>query len=449
MNAGEVKSVITSLDKAKDSKTILELLEVLKKDVVATEKFLRETKVGVAVNKLRTHADAEVSSLVKKIIKQWKEQVSKEKKTVKAPAKEPTPVEKVSPPAESKAGEAFVTSKPRNPANDGVSINIHDDSTRNGSISGLYTALAMTSDKFPNEIVKIAQEIEAETYKLTDSKVSDNYRNKMRSLIMNLRNKNNPELRARLLDRALKASKFVNMTNQELAPDALKKELADLHQKNLFDAQGAVQKRAVTDRFVCGKYGNSVEEIVCVYDEADLLRSNVPVIFLQGVKDMFALAHFLDQSSNFGHHVVVQTLCLFSGELPKDIVCNRVGIFVAAGISANSYLDCIIAFANMLLSMSSSSWRITRTGFHCESATTDFQGLSRFLPLWRVPWYCASGFPIEATMISTGLSLADAILETVDELLTNCNKLSMKNNIPELEIVQKIFGQSILPDNKF
>ncbi|KAG7716237.1 hypothetical protein KL933_003827 [Ogataea haglerorum] len=258
MDAHEVKTVIKSLDKAQDTKTIVELLEVLKKEVVATEKFLRETKVGVAVNKLRTHADVEVSSLVKKIIKQWKEQVSKEKKSSKAPPKESSPespaaTTSASPPVENRETKTFVTSKPRNPANDGVNINIHDNSTRNGSISGLYTALAMTSDKLPSEIVLIAQEIEAEAFKLTESKVSDQYRNKMRSLIMNLRNKNNPELRARLLSREIKSSKFVTMTNQELAPEALKKELADLHQKNLFDAQGAVQKRAITDRFVCGK----------------------------------------------------------------------------------------------------------------------------------------------------------------------------------------------------
>ncbi|GME83761.1 unnamed protein product [Ambrosiozyma monospora] len=75
----------------------------------------------------------------------------------------------------------------------------------------------------------------------------------MRSLIMNIRNKQNPQLRSKLLNGDIPASKLVTMSNAELAPDKLKEMMATLHQKNLFDAQGAVQKRAVTDRFVCGK----------------------------------------------------------------------------------------------------------------------------------------------------------------------------------------------------
>lgn len=43
------------------------------------------------------------------------------------------------------------------------------------------------------------------------------------------------------------------MTPNEMAPEALKKEIEKLHKQNLFDAQGATEKRAVTDRFTCGK----------------------------------------------------------------------------------------------------------------------------------------------------------------------------------------------------
>ncbi|GME90651.1 unnamed protein product [[Candida] boidinii] len=78
-------------------------------------------------------------------------------------------------------------------------------------------------------------------------------KNKMRSLIMNLRNKNNPELRKRVLNHEIQPSKFVKMTNQEMAPESLKETIKKLHQENLFNAQGAVEKKAVTDRFVCGK----------------------------------------------------------------------------------------------------------------------------------------------------------------------------------------------------
>lgn len=43
------------------------------------------------------------------------------------------------------------------------------------------------------------------------------------------------------------------MTSAELAPAALKEEMQRMKERNLFHAQGAVEKRAITDRFVCGK----------------------------------------------------------------------------------------------------------------------------------------------------------------------------------------------------
>ncbi|VEU21119.1 DEKNAAC102026 [Brettanomyces naardenensis] len=275
MDVREVKTIITNLEKTKDTKTIVQLLGILKEKVRATEHFLRLTKVGVAVNKLRSNADPEVSSLVKKIIKHWKEEVSKEKKDkhhkqdkahvvhssttkqteeeVKAAKEAEADGISVKTNGTTSQHAGFVTSKTRTPANDGIKVNFYENTTRNGSISGLYTALAIGSTVQPKDIVIVAKSIEERTFDCYDGKVSDKYRNKMRSLIMNLRNKKNPELREKVLNGELRPEKFVVMNSQELAPESLKKLVADLHQKNLFDAQGAVQKRAVTDRFVCGR----------------------------------------------------------------------------------------------------------------------------------------------------------------------------------------------------
>lgn len=243
MQVSEAKTIISDLDKATDTKAIVELLTVLKDKVQATEQFLRKTKVGVAVNKLRSNEDPEVSALVKKIIKQWKDEVSKEKHKKRAAA-----VKKSAP-----APAPVVSTKPRTPASDGVKLNYHDNSTRNGSISGLYTALAMGSTVDSEIIAKVAKDIEAAAYKVNDEKVEDKYRTKMRSLIMNLRNKKNPELRTRVVQGDIEPARFVAMTNEELAPESLKKVMQDMHEQNLFNAQGAVQKRAVTDRLVCGR----------------------------------------------------------------------------------------------------------------------------------------------------------------------------------------------------
>ena len=53
----------------------------------------------------------------------------------------------------------------------------------------LYTSLAVDRDDSPKHILRIAIEIEAEVYKSEYLKVSDSYRNRLRSFTMNLRNK--------------------------------------------------------------------------------------------------------------------------------------------------------------------------------------------------------------------------------------------------------------------
>lgn len=86
MDAKEVKSTISNLEKSAEDTTILKLLNILNDEVVPTEKLLRETKVGVVVNKYRGHDNKEISSLVKKMIRGWREAVQNEKNSKKKPA---------------------------------------------------------------------------------------------------------------------------------------------------------------------------------------------------------------------------------------------------------------------------------------------------------------------------------------------------------------------------
>lgn len=170
MEISEATTIVANLQKTKDTKTLIQLLEVLKEKVVPTEKFLRKTKVGIAVNRLRSNSDPAVSALVKTIIKSWKDEVFKEKRkkhqkqAAQSHASEDKSVKvesvKKEENNEQKSKEKFVSTKRRNPANDGVKINFYDNSTRNGCISGLYTALAMGSTAQPEDIVGVAKEVE-------------------------------------------------------------------------------------------------------------------------------------------------------------------------------------------------------------------------------------------------------------------------------------------------
>lgn len=274
MDTADIKTAVASLDKARtahDTSTLKDILQQLDAGIVATESLLRETKVGVHVNKLRTYDDAQVSSLVKRIIKKWKDQVSADKKKKRpqvAPAikAESGKIKDESNIASSSNNNSTATSTtntttsaplvkkgPRTPLTDGLKIETYPDTTRNRSISALYTAVALDTQLPSESILKTCTGIELAIFTQNKDKINDSYRNKLRSLILNMKNKNNPQLRANILNGTISASKLINMSSQELAPESLKKELETLHQKNLFDAQGAVEKRAVTDRFVCGK----------------------------------------------------------------------------------------------------------------------------------------------------------------------------------------------------
>ena len=95
---------------------------------------------------------------------------------------------------------------------DGVNTQLYENDTRNASVSALYTSLAVDRDDSPKHILRIAIEIEAEVYKSEYLKVSDSYRNRLRSFTMNLRNKKNPELRERILSKQILPAAFIKMT---------------------------------------------------------------------------------------------------------------------------------------------------------------------------------------------------------------------------------------------
>lgn len=199
------------------------------------------------MNKFRSNSNSEISSLVKTIIKLWKEAVKKKTSTGAL-----TNDKKVAA-SGGVDSKKFVTKGVRTPLNDGIKTDLYDDSTRNSSVAGLYTALLFDSNLFPEEILDVSKKIENEIYKLEFMVVNDSYRKRLRSLILSFKNKKNPELRSNVLSGAIKPHELVKMSPQEMAPEALKKEIEKIHKQNLFDAQGAVEKRAISSSFTCGK----------------------------------------------------------------------------------------------------------------------------------------------------------------------------------------------------
>lgn len=143
---------------------------------------------------------------------------------------------------------------PRSYANDGVKIAIYENNKdRNNVIGVLYNGLCIDSEHPPNAILKTAKDIEKELFSKERMDTGKAYKTRARTLASNLRQKNNPELRQRINNGDISPAKFVNMDPKDMAPEHLKQQLEDIKKKNLFNAQGATQERAVTDRFTCGK----------------------------------------------------------------------------------------------------------------------------------------------------------------------------------------------------
>lgn len=280
---------MTSLESAKTPDKILEILLILEKKVEPTEELLRETKLGIAVNKFRSHPSQSVSDKVKKIIQKWKVTVTSQKHKKVANNKElgskhsnsnsTQPQQTASSTTSGGSGGVSSTNnkpsvataattagaagsggvgtkinngQPRSAKTDGIRTDVHADKVRNSCIEVCYNSLVMDTDIAPDTVLTIAKGIEQVVFN-GEKGVTATYRTKMRSLCVNLKDKKNPMLRSRVVLGEISPERLYTMTPQEMASDELKVEIKELEKKNLFNAQGAKEKRATTDRFTCGK----------------------------------------------------------------------------------------------------------------------------------------------------------------------------------------------------
>ncbi|CAG8670568.1 5138_t:CDS:2, partial [Acaulospora colombiana] len=211
------------------------LLKKLKQSVVATEDTLRETKVGLTVGRLRTHESTEVSDLAKEIVKKWKGDVDDEKKkklsSLKAPVK---------------------SDGPRTAKSDGVSFPTLGDKTRDTCRLLIYDSLAIDSGAPIDLIMNRSTAVEQTVFDNCGSSNAD-YRQKMRSLYLNLKGKENPSLREGVVSGSIPAAKLAVMTSAEMASEERKQKDREIEQANLFKSLGAGEQQAETDAFQCGK----------------------------------------------------------------------------------------------------------------------------------------------------------------------------------------------------
>jgi transcription elongation factor S-II len=107
----------------------------------------------------------------------------------------------------------------------------------------------------PDEVLRVAREVELAAFSKFQPDSSEPYKTKMRSLYQNLKNKSNPELRKRVLTGEIAAIKLVTMSHEELMSPARREEDKKLMKENMDKAMVAQEEKSVSTSLQCGKCG--------------------------------------------------------------------------------------------------------------------------------------------------------------------------------------------------
>jgi transcription elongation factor S-II len=137
---------------------------------------------------------------------------------------------------------------------DNVNVKRTGDETRDNCIGLIYNGLAYRSTASENSVITKAVEIEKAAYHEYKGTTKE-YKDKMRSLFSNLKNRMNQELGPRVLDGSITAARFVVMTHEQLKSAEQKKQEESLQIENMKKAQVPMAEKSISDALKCGKCG--------------------------------------------------------------------------------------------------------------------------------------------------------------------------------------------------
>ncbi|ORY80360.1 transcription elongation factor [Protomyces lactucae-debilis] len=234
-------------------KTATDILATLRTRVLASDSVLRDTKIGLTVGKLRKHEDKLVAAAATELVKKWKNEVT----SAKAPSgttetSATTATGKEDGKATDGKNAAASTKTPRTVDTDKIHYALLNDAVRNNCVKLVYNGLAIDSDERPAAILEKARALEATVFEQFDRKAEAGYKQKIRSLFLNLKG-NNISLRHDVLDGTLSVERLAVMTADEMASDEVKARNEALQKANIFNAMAATAQVASTDMFQCGK----------------------------------------------------------------------------------------------------------------------------------------------------------------------------------------------------
>ncbi|PPQ63647.1 hypothetical protein CVT24_004421 [Panaeolus cyanescens] len=268
----ELKKSAKQLQNAVSEQEIISILDSLKSQQV-NEAILRESKIGLAVGKLRTHQLKTVADRAKEIVKQWKTAVEKAKgktpgasSSAVADKKQQGSGTPVTPGGASAAKTDVRTAKSDNVKGD------TGDKVRDKCMELLYDGLACDATAPTDMIVGRARALEKCVFNDMGGTTGE-YKAKIRSLFVNLKDKGNPGLRASVVEGTLSVEKLSKMSPKDMASEERKAEDKKLAEQNLFKSLAAGQQEAETDAFQCSR----CKQRKCVYRQQQTRSADEPM----------------------------------------------------------------------------------------------------------------------------------------------------------------------------
>jgi len=161
---------------------------------------------------------------------------------------------------------------PRTIQSDEVTLPSTGNRIRDKCIELLYQSLAVDATADGERILDRAMKIEQlifEDYR----QASDAYRSKIRSYHLRLKGTQNPGLRHGLVSGELSALKLCSMSEADMKTGEQLQRERELHEKNLFEAQGAQPARAATEMFRCSK----CKQRKCTYYQMQTRSADEPM----------------------------------------------------------------------------------------------------------------------------------------------------------------------------
>lgn len=161
MDAKEVEAHGRSISKAQaagePSSSFIKLLDDLRGGVQATEDVLRSTKIGIIVNKLKTHKDPNVAKKASELVSKWRSDVKKagadrsstpkRQNGTQSPASQAAPSPVPAAAAAKPKPKHNVPLDKRNVDTDGVDWKVTGSSIRDNCLKMMYNGLALMSEE--------------------------------------------------------------------------------------------------------------------------------------------------------------------------------------------------------------------------------------------------------------------------------------------------------------